>query len=105
MSEARNPSFVTRSHPNPHLERDDGGGVVFEREDPQAIVELRLPRPERRIIDLRIRERLPRAQQRDERDERDRGQNKPAAGTHGGVQYPQRLEVSSCDRLPVMQEQ
>jgi len=62
MGETRDPSFVTGPHPNPHLKRNDRGGVIFEREDRQAVVELRLPRSERRVIDRRICERLTRAE-------------------------------------------
>ena len=90
--ETRDPRFVTRPHPNPHLKRDDGGGVIFEREDRQAVVELRLARSKRRVIDRRIRERLTRAEKNDDRDHR---RNKPAAGAHSGVQYPQRVRVST----------
>jgi hypothetical protein len=98
MGETRDPGFVTGPHPNPDLKRNDGGGVVFEHEDRQAVVELGLPRSERRVIDRRIREHLTRTQKSDEHD---RYQNEPAMGAHGGVQYPQSLAVSTIAALEI----
>ncbi len=91
MSETGHARLVARADPHPHLKRDNRGGVVFECDEGQTVVEHRLTGPKHGIVDRGVRSTV---STRQDSQRHDRRCKESAGRAHGGVQYRSGSEVS-----------